>query len=206
VTGGRLQEFLDLVVTGLDSEVPADPAAVPAPTWVGRMLFRQTLAIYCRQDHGPDRGVAVQGTAARAAAVWRFTRGRGEVPRLHARLPQTTFEQLDQPAGPLPEDAERVLERYYAVKVESLQFCGPSNFGLSFWDGLDSLVLTMPVILWLARAFRDRSHEAAAVQAVGIADNQFGFNPLLGSGRQRTGLRILARRGELEKLVAFYSR
>ena len=47
-----------------------------------------------------------------------------------------TFEGAEQPAGPLPPDAEEVLERYYLIKVGSLQFCGVTNFGLSFWDGM----------------------------------------------------------------------
>src|SRR5262249_38636161 len=146
-----------------------------------------------------------RGAGARAAAVWRFTRGTGGVPRPDARLPRATFEQLDQPAGPPPPGAERVLERYYAVKGEALQFLGPTHFGLSFSDGLDSLAMTLPVIRWLARAF-DGPRDAAVTRAVEMVDNHFGFNPLLGTRRQRTGLRILAGRGELDKLIAFYSR
>jgi lysine-N-methylase len=98
------------------------------------------------------------------------------------------------------------LERYYAVKIESLQFCGATNFGMSFWQGLESLILTLPIILWLCRALADVSPEEAAIRAIGMVDNNFGFNRLLGTMRQRYGLSVLARRGELEKLVAWYSR
>jgi lysine-N-methylase len=41
---------------------------------------------------------------------------------------------------------------------------------------------------------------------VNLVDNQFGFNPLLGTRRQRLCFRLLARMGELEKLIAWYSR
>src|SRR5207253_4874543 len=57
------------------------------------------------------------------------------VPKLHARIPEVTFEQAEQPAGPLSKDADALLTRYYRLKVESLQFCGPTNFDLPVWDG-----------------------------------------------------------------------
>lgn len=206
VTGRRLIEFLNLIGAALDGETPADPASLPPPSWVGRSLFRQALAIYSRQDHGPDRGEAARSHLARIAAAWRFARGKGELPRVHARLPRTTFEQCERPTGPLPDAIEEMLERYYLVKLGSLQFCGATNFGMPFWEGFESLAQTLPIILWLARAFSDRSQEAAFAQAVGIVDNQFGYNPILGTGRQRLGLRLLAGRGEVEKLIAWYSR
>src|SRR5262249_3863189 len=56
VSGGRLDEFLEVISAGLDAETPADPAAVPAPGWVGRMFFRQILAILARRDRGDLRG------------------------------------------------------------------------------------------------------------------------------------------------------
>src|SRR5205807_1923502 len=44
VSEGRLTEFLRVLGSALDGEAPADPAAVPPPSWVGRVLFRQALA------------------------------------------------------------------------------------------------------------------------------------------------------------------
>jgi lysine-N-methylase len=205
VKGGRLIEFLNLVGPSLDAEVP--PATwVPPPGWVGRVLFRQLLALYVRKDIGPERGLAARGRLALLGAAYRFARGQGPVPRVHARLPDRTFEQLEQPAGALPPAAEQVLERYYRLKVESVQFCGPTNFRLPFWAGLESLALTLPAILWLRRAFADLPPVDAVTQAVRIVDNNFGFNPLLAGGRQKLALSILARFGEIERLIAWYSR
>jgi hypothetical protein len=48
--------------------------------------------------------------------------------------------------------------------------------------------------------------EEAAVRALSIIDDHFGFNPLLASRRMRLGFQILARRGELSRLIAWYSR
>jgi lysine-N-methylase len=139
-------------------------------------------------------------------AAWRFARGQGAVPRLNAQLPEATFAQLEKPIGPLPDVAEETLERYYLVKVESLQFFGPTNFGMPFWTGLESLALTLPVICWLVRAFSELPRESAVIQAIAIVDHNFGYSPHLGRSLQRLGLRLLAQRGELEKLIGWYSR
>ena len=114
--------------------------------------------------------------------------------------------EIETPRGPLPEAAELILERFYTMKVGSLQFCGPHNFGLSFWDGLEALALTLPGILWLSRAFTNLPREEAVALATRIVDNNFAFNPLFGSHRQRLALALLRFRGELEKLIAWYSR
>ncbi len=206
VKGKRLREFLGLVGSGLDAEVPVDPAEVPPPTWVGRVLFRQASAVYGRKDTGPERGLAARGRLARLGAAWRFAVGRGEVPRVHGLLPAVTFEQLEKPTGPLPDAAEELLERFYAAKVVSLQFCGSAQFGLGFWEGLEALALTLPIVLWLSRMFGELTGEQAVARAIRMVDHNYGYSPLLGSRRQRGSWRILARRGELVKLIAWYSR
>jgi lysine-N-methylase len=206
VTGRKLVEFLELIADGIDPEVPEKPEQIPPPGWVGRILFRQTVALCARKDNGPNRGISRHGRLALLWAAWRFARGTGRVPRVHGLMPQVRFDELELPAGPLPEAAERMLTRYYLVKLESAQFCGPTNYGRAFWDGLESLVLTFPAILWLARVFRDLPREEALTLALRVVDDNFGFNPLLGTRRQLLGQRIMARRGDLARLVAWYGR
>jgi lysine-N-methylase len=206
VSGSRLTEFLDLVVQSVAAEGEPDAAKVPPPTWVGRILFRQAVAIYARRDTGPRRGLSRYGRGALLWAAWRFARGTGRVPRVHGLLPEATFAQMEQPAGPLPDESRAMLERYYRVKVESFQFFGPTNFNLPFWDGLESLLLTYPAVQWLSRAFADRPRPEAVAQALRIVDDNFGYNALLGTARQRIATRILAARGELAKLIAWYAR
>ena len=206
VKGERLTEFFDLLMLSLDAEVPVDPGDLEPPSWIGRLLLRQSLLIYLRKDHGPERGEALRSRLSLFHAAWRFAKGTGAVPRLNQLLPDTTFDQVEQPVGPLSEDVEEILERYYTVKLASLQFQGPTNFGMTFWDGLESLVLTLPLLLWVTRALREGPREEAVVSALRMIDDHFGYNPLLGSRRQRLALRILASRGELSRLVAWYSR
>jgi lysine-N-methylase len=187
--------------------VSQDPAALPPPSWIGRILFRQALALYSRKDQGPNRGRAVGHRLALFAAALRFVRGSGSVPRLHGWLPETTFEQVEIARSPLSEEAERILERYYCVKVDSLHFCGAAFYGLaSLWDGFEALAITFPVILWISRMFTGVSRAEAVTKALSIVDDHFGFNRLLRTARQRLNFRILARRGELEKLIAWYGR
>lgn len=206
VQGERLDEFLAMLKQAIPAEVPGDVQRVPQPTWQGRLLFRQAAALYTRQDHGTLRGPANRSLPNLIGAALAFLRGTGPVPRLHARLAEVTFEELEKPAGPLPEEAEAALERYYTIKLDSMQFCGQSNFGMPFWEGLQALGLTLPVIFWVTRALKNPARTEAILQAIEMVDNQFGYNSILGTQRQRLGLRVLAQGVDLERLIAWYSR
>jgi lysine-N-methylase len=171
---------------------------------IGRILFRALLAIFARRDrlHG---SIGIGGRLARVRAAWRFVRGSGAVPRVNPFLPETTFEAVERDSG-TPMEIEETLERYYVVKLTSLQFCGPPNFGLPFWAGLESLILTLPMIQWLRRAFADVPAVQSTQQAIQIVDDHFGGDPMLGFGYVRFLQGLIAQHGELEKLVAWYSR
>ncbi|HWG43539.1 MAG TPA: YkgJ family cysteine cluster protein [Gemmataceae bacterium] len=202
----QLREVVDVMAETVDQETTANPMMVPPPGWVGRILFRQAAALFTRKDHGPKRGLPGRGRVVLFRAACRFTRGRGPVPRMHQDIPPITFEELEVPRGPLPVEVEEILERYYTLKVGSLQFCGAASFGLPFWEGFEMLALTFPILLWVARAFRERPRQDAIMQALSIVDDHVGFNPVLATRRQRLSFRILARRGELARLIAWYSR
>jgi lysine-N-methylase len=206
VQGTRLKEFLALLVAGLELEVTANPTSLLPPGWTGRILFRQALAVFTRKDGGPKRGPATLGRFRLLQAAWRFAAGRGAVPRLHAWVPETTFAAAETPAGPLPAEAEELLERYYLIKVGSLQFCGTTNFNMPFWDGLEVLLLTYPMLMWLRRGFAPLPAGEALTRALSIVDDNFGYHPFLGTLRQRLGFRLLARLGELDRLIAWFSR
>lgn len=204
--GGRLREFLDLVSHAVEAEVPQDLTSYPLPTWIGRVLFRQTLSIYIRKDQGVRRGISKRGRLALMRAIWQMVRGTGKLPPLQVGLPESTFEEMEKPLGEMPPQTRAVLERYYAVKLESLQFCGPTFYGFSFWEGLDALALTFPMICWLSRGFRALGQPEATLKAVSIIDENFGYNPLLGTGRLRFALWILSFRQEIDRLIAWYAR
>jgi hypothetical protein len=77
---------------------------------------------------------------------------------------------------------------------------------MPFWEGFEALALIYPILMWLSRAYTDRPRQEAIVQALSIVDDHVGFNPVLATRRQRLSFRILARRGELARLIAWYSR
>jgi lysine-N-methylase len=206
VDGARLSDLLGVIRGAVDADTPPNLMKLKPPGWVGRVLFRQTAALYTRKDHGPNRGLASQGRVALLLAALRFARGVGVMPRLHAAIPETTFEEAERPRGPIPMESEAVLERYYEMKVGSLQFCGSASFGVPLWEGLEALILTFPVVLWVTRLLSDQPREDAIVRALTIVDDHVGFNKVLGAARQRMAFQILARTGELARLVGWYSR
>jgi lysine-N-methylase len=206
VTGARLSEFLTVVTESLTSEIERDAEQIAPPGWIGRILFRQAAALYSRRDTGPRRGLSARGRLALLGAAWRFARGTGPLPRVHGLMPETTFAELELPAGPLPSASEMMLTRYYRVKCESMHFFGPTNFRLPYLDGLESLLLTFPATMWLSRAFSDQPREEAVTLALRIVDDNFGYNRLLGLSRQRFSTRLMTSRGELGRLIAWYSR
>ena len=143
-----------MVTAALEAELPVEGTTLPPPTWIGRVLFRQVAALYTRKDQGVDVGPMPPHPARRCCAGLALTAASAPS-RGHAWIPETTFEQLEQRAGPLPDDAEKALERYFSLKIESLQFLGPTNFGLPLWEGLESLVLAYSAMMSGSRG-RDR--------------------------------------------------
>ncbi len=205
LSGEQLTECLQLLRVGVDMEVPREAADLPPPSRLGRVLFRTLLAIFARRDRGMHRASGIWRRLGRVRAGWRFVRGRGCVPRVNEFLAATSFAEVERCSPMLPE-IDETLERYYVVKLNSLQFFGPPNFDLPFWAGLDSLILTMPMILWLRRAIAGLSGVQAVQQAIELVDDHFAGNPLLGMPHIHFLQRTLAQRGELEKLVAWYGR
>jgi lysine-N-methylase len=206
--GGRLSKYVRAVGDAMDAEIPREPADLPPPDpLLGALLFRVLLAIYARRDRDVSGAAAIPRRLGRVLDGLRFLRGRGRVPRVNEFLPAITFEDIERSAGGgTPPEIDETLERYYVVKLNSLQFCGPPNFGMPLWAGLESLVLTLPMILWLRRAFTGVPPVEAVQHAIQIVDDHFGGNPMLGFPHIRYLVSLMGQRGELEKLVAWYSR
>ena len=203
---GRLREFLELLSAAVNAEVPRDWKSMDPPSWIGRVLFRSSLVIFLRKDQGARRGVSKKGRLALVRAISQMIRGSGPLPQLQLGLPRQAIEDFEVPLGSLSPETEAALERYYQVKVESLQFCGRTNFDLPFWEGFTTLALTLPMILWLARGYMDLGQLEAVHRSITVIDENFGYNPLLGRPRHRLAMRILMFRHELDRLIAWYGR
>jgi len=206
LSGNKLSKYLQAVRTAVETDVPREATQVPPPDWLlGRVPFRVLLAIFAGRDRDVYRAKGVRRRLGRVLAGWRFARGHGRVPRVNEFLPEIRFEEIERVSG-MPPEMDETLERYYVVKLNSLQFCGPPNFDMALWAGLESLVLTLPMILWLSRALSGVSGVNAVQQAIQLVDDHFGSDAMLGLPHIRFLVRTLAERGELEKLVAWYSR
>ena len=206
VQGERLEELLEMLVALVDEDIPQTPSDLPAPDWVGRSLFRQQAAVYSRKDRGSMRGDVSRSILKRFMSGWRFGRGTGKVPKVNRFIRDVEFAEIEAHQGTPSAEIEKLFQRYFLVKLNSLQFFGPSHFRLPFWDGLETLVLMYPLILWLARAMEAENREQAVSLAMTIVDDHFAYNPFLKTSRIRTSVSILASRGELAKLIAWYSR
>lgn len=203
----QVVEFLDIFGKLTISDVPVDAFSVNPPSWIGRVLFRQACALFTRKDHGPNRGIANRGRIALLKAAVQFAKGTGAVPKLNYWTSDTTFENIEATRWELDQESTELMKRYYLVKVESLQFFGASNFGIPFWEGLNILLLTYPIIIWAALSQSDSEPMVVKIQrAISLVDDHFGFNKILGGIRQRYGFNILGQRNETEKLIAWYSR
>ncbi|MFM7113279.1 MAG: YkgJ family cysteine cluster protein [Planctomycetota bacterium] len=185
-------------------EIGAGPKKASKPSWVARMLFRQLAAVYTRKDHGPKRGIARQGPLTRLGAILRFSWGNGLVPRLHAWMPDGSFDDGEKASTPLSESEQDDLKRYYSMKLFSGQFCGRANHGLSMIDGLEALALTLPVILWIRRLGKIGESRGTLLKALSIVDDHFGYNKLLATPAYRVMTRILGSRSEISKLIYWY--
>lgn len=208
IRGGQLQSLLQQLRGSLDDvRVPTQAVELAAPGWIGRVLFRTVMAtVYSRKDWGQMAGTLKRSRLTRTLAAWRFIRGRGVIPPFNRLLGAGTFEQVESHTGIFPDEIDEILERYYLVKLSSLQYCSPSRYTQTVWDGVESLALTLPAILWLARAFTEFSPLAALQRAIMLVDDHFGCNPILGFPHTRFYIRTLAEQKELEKLIAWYSR
>jgi lysine-N-methylase len=208
IKGGQLPILVKQLHDRLDEvQVPSQAAQLPAPGWIGRVLFRTVMAtVYSRKDWGRLAGTLKRSRLTRALAGWRFIRGRGLIPPFNRLLGAATFEQVEARTGIFPPEIDEILERYYLIKLTSLQYCSPSSYTQTVWDGVESLALTFPAILWLARAFTELSPLAALQRAISLVDDHFGCNPILGYPHTRFYIRTLAEHKELEKLIAWYSR
>jgi lysine-N-methylase len=204
LTGKRLKEFLEVVSTSLTAELPRDLAKMPKPNWVGRTLFRTTVAVFLRKDSGLRRGVAARSRWALVASMMRIVSGRGKLPELQKGLPEMSLDEFEKPLGPLEPESLEALERYYSVKIESCQFFGPTCYDLPVWEGIAFLALTLPCILWLARGYLEKGQPAAIHKAITVIDENYGYNPLLGHFRQQFATRLLFGQKELDRLIGWY--
>jgi lysine-N-methylase len=216
IRGQRLAEYLKLVTEAAIHQVPLpeNDMAIehfPQPSRAGRLLFRMLAAHYARRDTFAESTRGWRGRARLLQVALRFARGRGLVPSMQECFRRVPFERLDAPFGPISEEADAILTRFFRVKIQGLHFCGPAYYGVPFVQGFYSLALLLPVVLWLSRWLaasqaRDCITTDDVARALAIADHHHGYSPVLGGPTAQVRVRLLAHRDDLERLCAWYSR
>jgi lysine-N-methylase len=208
--GTQVREFLGLITKAILTEFPKLPEPIDAPSSLGRLYFRLFAAQYARKDTAADLSAGWRGRWRLLRAVWQFSRGTGNAPPLQEAFRPVPFVVLDEPHGGLPAGAEELFTRYLRVKVQGLHFCGPAYYQVPFVEGLQSLMLMVPITLWLAR-WLARSSDRATLElsdvqrALAIADHHHGYSDQLGQRHARQRIRHLAETGDLSKLCVWAS-
>ena len=205
ISGDGADEILAALVRSAGEKLPAPPPPTAAPSRFGRLFLRLMVLEHARATTVADRSLASPHRWQLLAAAFRFVAGTGRTPGLRDELKPVRFADVEKPFGPLPPGAEALLDRYFKVKVQSLQFCAKGYHDCSLVEGFRNLALLYPIIIWLARwlalsAGRAQLSEAEVLKAVSIVDYQYGFAP-----RVSWRTRLLHQRNDIFRLCGWYA-
>lgn len=194
---------------------PVSPEDLPLPATTPDRLaetqFRQLAAYYTRKDTVADAAAGWWGRWQRLRTILSFTSGRGMTPALDGDWLRVPFSTIALPLPWSTPDAIELLTRYFQVKLESYAVCGPAFYGESLTSGICHLVLTFPVILWLAR-WRAQGRGSLQVEsqdleaALARVDHNHGYSEALGTRSTRSMIRSLMFRGQIVPLIVQQSR
>jgi len=211
IRGSRINDYLEVIQNVALDEVPGESKGLEPPTKLGRLNFRLLAGQYARKDTSIEARAGWRGRFKLLGAAWRLMRGKGLIPQLQPQFQSVPFQVLEEPFGGLPSGAEELLTRYFRVKIRGLHFFGAAYYDIPFVEGFQSLAMIVPSILWIARwraatAGRRELTLEDLQQALSIADHHHGYSPLWGQYGFRSRIRTLAKLGDIERLIVWYSR
>jgi len=203
--GGRIREFLELILQAAPAEALRLGQSQDPVTRLGEVYFRMLVAQYARKDTASDVHSGWSGRWRLLQAIWKFSRGTGLAPPLQEGFRPVPFAVLQTPSC-VPAGTDELFTRYFRVKVQGLHYCGPAYYHVPFVEGFQSLVLMLPVTLWLARWLaasdgREQPGDQDVARALAIADHHHGFSPALGQPAARSRVRSFAQSGDLVRLL-----
>ena len=137
-------------------------------------------------------------------AAWlsgQLARGHSRYPALHPQFPAIGAGQLERPLGALTEEVLRPLNRFFESHAASLQYAlndAQSPLNASF----RRLAFTYPMALWMLRWLSaDRVPTTNDMVTIVVALERGYVLPALS-----TASKFMASSGDLERLIAWYSR
>jgi hypothetical protein len=145
-----------------------------------------------------------QSLAARASAMFQslqFSFGFGQVPQMHAAIPQVRFDQLDYELGALSAEVYQPLNRFLETQVHSQQY-GNENNQQPLVDSFRELAIVYPLTLWLLRILAygrnpTADDAVAAIVSIERGRGMQGFHSIAKS---------LGESGQLERLIVWLAR
>lgn len=203
--GRKLDDFLDGAAAEVQEAAVHETMRRIAPSGPQRMAFRQLLGVYGRMDQVGQKAQV----GRRLNVSLRMLAGKGRVPPIREGFPPVAFAAIENARGIPVGGAAQALERYLHVHLVSMGFFGRSFYQRSYLDGMNALLLTYPLVCWLARAFAVSDGlpepDAACVErALMLVDHQHGITPLLDIPSERFRARFLSERSVLRSLTLWY--
>jgi lysine-N-methylase len=205
ITGESADEILEALVRSAGEKLPGLEAQ-ERPSRFGNLLLRRLALEHAQTTTVADRAVSsLHRWKILGAAFW-FLSASGCTPVVREELKRVRFADLEQSFGPLPAAAEALLDRYFQVKIQSLQFCGKGFYDCPLIEGFRNLALLYPIIIWLSRwralsGGRNRLTEADVIKTVAMVDYHYGVAPHV---NWRT--RLLQQRNDIARLCAWYGK
>ena len=203
--GDSADEILEALVRRSTEKVPSLLSPPHQPSRFGRLFLRRLVLEHARATAVRDRDARRAHRWGMLGAAFELMLASSRTPAVCAELKPVPFAEIERPFGPLPPAAEALLDRYFQVKVHSLQFCGKGFYDCPLIEGFRNLALLYPIILWLSRWLavsngRTSVAEADVLKAVSMVDNQYGIAPY---DPWRT--RFLQQRNDIVRLCVWYA-
>jgi len=197
------------------------------PQRIARMMLRQLVAQLIRHDTAETAAAGLSRRLRLLLDGVRMTVGLGVVPRspdpnsvrvafverlgLAGQRRGVRFSELERGFGGGSPEIDELFHRYFHVKLQGRAFCGPAFYDYSVIDGLRSLVLMYPAVLWVAR-LRAAGEDRGVLQlrdvqaALAVLDHNFGYSPVLSLRSSRRRVQQLAQLQQIAPLVVWYGR
>ena len=148
------------------------------------MIFNYILSGYARVDEEVQGKFFLIGRISRAKSILKFIMGKGSLQELGSEYPDTKGITALKAMSELQVDkgGMEILQRYMAVQLKSLHFCGNPGLNLTFEEGMRHLLLAYPMIIAAAslKAVSETHSSITAMDisyAVRIIDHTFYHSP-----------------------------
>lgn len=208
--GGGNSQVIALDPHQLYLQITNETLAIPKIHFGERMLFAQFLGyIACKFLGSKPRFMQI---AERLKSGWNkagILLGKGKL-YLESGIGIAVSKVKTMPAASLSGAAHDLLQRYYTSKLFSRDYFGSAFFNLPFVAGFNLLVVSYPLVLWVARAHalscnRHNLELEDYQQALYIVDFCLYSSDILAGAKGKIMSFMLASPQLAERVACYYS-